>query len=132
MDMTDNELLDSFFQSARETTISDNGFTERVMNRLPDTTASHQLRRRSRLWTFFCMAVAAALLLWLTDWSLLQARWQALLPDVLVFVFTLPSHLTALLRTFVESTGLRNLLLLSVLLSGAGMSWAVGRARLYM
>ncbi|MBR1485232.1 MAG: DUF5056 domain-containing protein [Prevotella sp.] len=130
--MTDNELLDSFFQAARETTISDDGFTERVMNSLPDTTASRRLRRWSRLWTLFCIAVAAALLLWLTDWSLLQARWQALLPDVLVFVFTLPSHLMALLRTAIGGSNVWNLLLLSVMLSWAGMSWAVRRARLYM
>ena len=129
--MTDNELLDSFFQAARETTISDDGFTERVMDHLPDTTASRRLRRWSQLWTFFCIAVAAVLL-WLTDWSLLQARWQALLPDVLVFVFTLPSHLAALLRTIVGGTSLWNLLILSVMLSWAGMSWAVRRARLYM
>ena len=34
--MTDNELLDSFFQPARQQQIADNGFTERVMDSLPE------------------------------------------------------------------------------------------------
>ena len=57
MDMTDNELLEKLFAPARQMTVADNGFTDRVMERIPN----HSTRTLSRLWTVFCVAVAAAL-----------------------------------------------------------------------
>ena len=55
--MTDNELLEQLFEPARRMTVEDNGFSDRVMARLPRRTT----RTLSRLWTVFCVAVAGAL-----------------------------------------------------------------------
>ena len=55
---SDDALLEQFFSQARTQEIADNGFTERVMHRLPDR--SMQL---SRLWTLFCIGLGAVLLI---------------------------------------------------------------------
>ena len=72
MDMTDKEkiLIDDFFEGrndlaeifkqAAQQQIEDNGFTERVMQNLPDTQTS-MVRRLSRLWSLFCILVAVGL-----------------------------------------------------------------------
>ena len=51
-----DELLESFFSQARTQEIADNGFTERVMHRLPD-----RAQQLSRLWTLFCLALGIVL-----------------------------------------------------------------------
>lgn len=82
--MNDNELLESFFQSAREQQIDDNGFTERVMQRLPDSIAQHsKLQKLSWLWTTFCIVLAVLLFLKFIGW-------QTALTDLVVFIRTLP------------------------------------------
>lgn len=63
--MTDNELLEQFFEPARRMRVADNGFTERVMNRLP----RHDVRWLSRLWTVFCIVVAVVLFVVLQGWE---------------------------------------------------------------
>ena len=55
--MTDKELLEQVFGPARQMTVADNGFSDRVMEKIP----RHDAKRLSRLWTVFCIAVAAAL-----------------------------------------------------------------------
>ena len=55
--MTDNELLEKLFEPARQMTVEDNGFSDRVMERIPRCST----RTLSRLWTIFCVAVAGAL-----------------------------------------------------------------------
>jgi hypothetical protein len=57
MVMTDKELLEQLFEPARQMTVADNGFSDRVMERIP----RRSTRRLSRLWTIFCVAVAGAL-----------------------------------------------------------------------
>ena len=57
MVMTDNELIEQLFEPARRMTVADNGFSDRVMERIPKRSA----RTLSRLWTVFCVAVAGAL-----------------------------------------------------------------------
>ena len=57
MVMTDNELLEKLFEPARQMTVEDNGFSDRVMERIP----RRSTRTLSRLWTIFCVAVAGAL-----------------------------------------------------------------------
>ena len=57
MVMTDKELLDQLFEPARQMTVEDNGFSDRVMERIP----RRSTRTLSRLWTVFCVAVAGAL-----------------------------------------------------------------------
>ena len=66
MDMTDNELLEQLFQPAREMTVADNGFSDRVMERIPRRTT----RTLSRMWTVFCVAVAGALFIVFDGWQL--------------------------------------------------------------
>ena len=65
--MTDNQLLENFFQEARQTTVSDNGFTERVMQQVPD----RRMLTLSRLWTVFCVAAAALLFILLRGWEMI-------------------------------------------------------------
>ena len=55
--MTNNELLEQLFAPARQMTVADNGFSDRVMERIP----KRSTRTLSRLWTVFCVAVAGAL-----------------------------------------------------------------------
>ena len=54
-----NDLAEIFKQAAQQQ-IEDNGFTERVMQNLPDTQTS-MVRRLSRLWSLFCILVAVGL-----------------------------------------------------------------------
>jgi len=70
--MTDNELLEKFFQPARQMDIADNGFTERVMQQI----AIHDVRQKafdasrlSRLWTAFCVIVAVTLFVLMRGWE---------------------------------------------------------------
>ncbi len=65
--MTDNQLLESFFQEARQATVPDNGFTERVMQQVPD----RRMLTLSRLWTVFCVAAAALLFILLRGWEMI-------------------------------------------------------------
>ena len=66
MDMTDNELLEQLFKPMKEMQLENNGFTDRVMNRLPQ----RDTRRLSRLWTVFCIVVAVALFVALRGWEI--------------------------------------------------------------
>lgn len=63
--MTDNELLEQLFGPARQMQVADDGFTERVMRRLPDTSA----RRQGRLWAGFCVAMAAVVFVLMRGWE---------------------------------------------------------------
>jgi len=65
--MTDNQLLENFFQEARQATVPDNGFTERVMQQVPD----RRMLTLSRLWTVFCVAAAALLFILLRGWEMI-------------------------------------------------------------
>ena len=56
----DNIIIEDFFKQAAQQQIEDNGFTERVMQNLPDTQTS-MVRRLSRLWSLFCILVAVGL-----------------------------------------------------------------------
>ena len=49
----DNIMIEEFFKQAAQQQIEDNGFTERVMMNLPET-SQERVRRLSRLWTLFC------------------------------------------------------------------------------
>lgn len=131
--MNDNELLERFLAPERERVIDDNGFTLRLMQELRmREAASRRMRRMSRLWTVFCIAVAAGAVGWLVDWSSLHFSWHGLFSDMLVFAFTLLSHLSAAVGSLLSQVGLLNMLLLLLLLSASGLSWVVRRARLYM
>ncbi len=63
----DDKLLKDFFNDNRQE-IEDNGFTRRVMHRLP----SHS-RRLSQIWTTFCFTLALVLFVSLNGLQLILA-----------------------------------------------------------
>lgn len=71
--MTDNNdlLIEKFFKQAAKQQIEDNGFTDRVMERVAQTKPS--TRRMSILWTWSCVFVALALFILLGGWESLKA-----------------------------------------------------------
>lgn len=80
----DNDLLlRQFFSEAAHQKIEDNGFTERVMQRLETShkTQSSKLKVQSftRLWTAFCILVAFLLFSALHGWELLTVQLEVLL-----------------------------------------------------
>ena len=85
MDMINNDerLLQQFFSEAAGQHIADNGFTERVMQRIASehqTQTSHaRLQLFSRLWTPFCIAVFAVLFVVSRGWELLAVQFEVML-----------------------------------------------------
>ena len=67
----DNIMIEEFFKQAAQQQIEDNGFTERVMKSLPETSAE-RVRRLSRLWTIFCSVVGVVLFFLFGGWQILQ------------------------------------------------------------
>lgn len=57
-------LLQQFFSAARSEQLPDNGFTRRVVSRLP-----LRQKRLSRLWTAACIAVGAVLFTLIGGWQ---------------------------------------------------------------
>ena len=95
MVMTDNnQFLEDLFKQAAQQQIEDNGFTERVMQNLPDT-KSVMIRRLSRLWSLFCILVGAGLFFAFGGWQVLQGLFfgglRMLLGWIEVFAITAPT-----------------------------------------
>ena len=65
--MTDNELLEQFFHEARQMKVSDNGFSDMVMNRIPQS----KTLELSTLWTLFCVFIATVLFVAFDGWQLM-------------------------------------------------------------
>ena len=104
--MTDNELLEKLFQPARQTTVADNGFTERVMQQI----AAQDVRqtaldasRLSRLWTVFCVIVAVTLFV-------LMRGWEPIIYGLMMIINTPPTQ-QQLLTLFI-SVGVIGLLVI--------------------
>lgn len=99
--MTDKEniQLEKFFKHAAQQQIEDNGFTVRVMGTLEDEaygSLGHQTSKRlCRLWTVFCVIVAAALFFILNGWDVLRGSIQTffltIVTNVEVFLTTVPT-----------------------------------------
>ena len=72
--MTDKDdmRIEEFFKQAARQQIDDDGFTERVMSSLPRSRAV-QARRLSRLWTLFCILLAAVIFYFAGGIQLLEA-----------------------------------------------------------
>ena len=92
--MTDNnQILEDFFKQAAQQQIEDNGFTERVMQQLPDARTDN-VRRLSRLWSLFCILVALGLFFAFGGWQVLQSLFfgglHMLLGWLEVFAVTAP------------------------------------------
>ncbi|MGM9780202.1 MAG: DUF5056 domain-containing protein [Prevotella sp.] len=66
--MEDNKdiLLNQLFAEAAKTEIADNGFTRKVMRRLPSRAELY-----NRIWTFACVIVAIFLLTYFKAWNYL-------------------------------------------------------------
>ena len=77
----DNILIDDFFEGrndlaeifkqAAQQQIEDDGFTERVMQNLPET-KTMTVRRLSRLWSLFCILMGVGLFFAFGGWQVLQ------------------------------------------------------------
>ncbi len=105
MDMTDkdNILIDDFFEGRNDLAdifkqvaqqqIEDDGFTERVMQNLPEKAVS--VRRLSRLWSLFCILVGIGLFFAFGGWQVLQGLFygglRMLLGWLEVFAMTAPT-----------------------------------------
>ena len=92
MAMTDNDkLLEDLFKQAAQQQIEDNGFTERVMQQLPDT-KWQTARRLSRLWSLFCILVGIGLFFAFGGWQVLTGLFYGglcmLMGWIEVFVIT--------------------------------------------
>ena len=78
----DEHLLQQFFSEAAQQQIDDNGFTERVMERLATShvqRSSFNVQRVSRLWTLFCVAVFLILFVAFRGWELLAVQFEVML-----------------------------------------------------
>ena len=93
--MTDNnQFLDDLFKQAAQQQIEDNGFTERVMQNLPETN-TNTVRRLSRLWSLFCILIGVGLFFAFGGWQVLQGLFfgglRMLLGWLEVFALTEPT-----------------------------------------
>ena len=85
MDMInkDERLLQQFFSEAANQKIADDGFTERVMQRIEAEsklqTSAIRLQTLTRLWTWFCIAVFAILFVVFHGWELLAVQFEVML-----------------------------------------------------
>lgn len=93
--MTDNnQFLDDLFKQAAQQQIEDNGFTERVMQNLPEA-KTDVVRRLSRLWSLFCILIGVGLFFAFGGWQVLQGLFfgglRMLLGWLEVFALTAPT-----------------------------------------
>ena len=86
----DNLLIEYFFKQAAQQQVEDNGFTERVMARIAETKSS--TRRKTMLWTWFCVAMALALFF-------LFGGWESLKATMMVWMSTALTSLEVLITT---------------------------------
>ena len=64
-------MIEKFFNQAAQQQIEDHGFTERVMQSLPERKLL-TAHRMSQLWTLFCIVVALTLFYMFGGWHTLQ------------------------------------------------------------
>ena len=90
----DNLLIEDFFKQAAQQQIEDNGFTERVMQSLPES-QQEKAHRLSMLWTVFCVALSVVLFFAFGGLEALKASILVVLQTVLtslsVFLTTAPT-----------------------------------------
>ena len=85
----DERLLQQFFSEAANQKIEDNGFTERVMQRLPVASQRAWLSWFSKLWTMFCVAVFAILFMVFHGWELLAVQFEVMLRTMATQTFSI-------------------------------------------
>ena len=85
MDMIDKDeqLLQQFFSEAAHQKVEDDGFTERVMQRLETEgklqASAIRLHTITRLWTMFCISVFVILFVVFRGWELLAVHLEVML-----------------------------------------------------
>ena len=90
----DNIIIEDFFKQAAQQQIEDNGFTERVMQQLPESKRDI-VRKLSRLWSLFCILVGVGLFFAFGGLDLLKGLFlgglRMLLGWLEVFALTAPT-----------------------------------------
>ena len=86
MDMIeDNDrLLQQFFSEAASQQIDDNGFTERVMQRLP-----LRMNWFVRIWNTVCIVIFAVLFVAFRGWELLAVQFEVMLRTLSTHTFSI-------------------------------------------
>ena len=86
MDMIDNNdlLLQQFFSEAASQQIEDNGFTERVMQRLPS-----RMNWFVRIWNTVCIVLFAVLFVVFRGWDLLAVQLEVMLRTMSTHSFSI-------------------------------------------
>ena len=69
-----DQLLEQFFQPAKNVELEDNGFTERVIKQLPD-----RALRLSHWWTFFCVILGVVAFFVFRGWEPIMIGLMSLL-----------------------------------------------------
>ena len=80
-------LLQHFFSEAAQQQIADDGFTERVMQALPQQ-STFNIKLFNRLWTLFCMAVFVVVFVVFRGWELLAIHFMVMLRTLLAESFS--------------------------------------------
>ena len=79
----DEQLLQQFFSEAAHQKVEDDGFTERVMQRLETEgklqASAIRLHTITRLWTVFCISVFVILFVVFHGWELLAVHLEVML-----------------------------------------------------
>ena len=92
----ENKLIEDLFKQAARQQIEDNGFTERVMERVERVDQTSLVPHRlSLLWTWFCIAVSLVLFFVFNGWEMLKASlmvlYAAVRTSLEVFITTAPT-----------------------------------------
>ena len=92
----ENKLIEDLFKQAAQQQIEDNGFTEKVMERVERVDQTSLVPHRlSLLWTWFCIAVSLVLFFVFNGWEMLKASLHVLYASILtsfeVFLTTAPT-----------------------------------------
>lgn len=100
--MKDNDdlLIASFFNEYGKNDIADNGFSERVMNRLPKREWS-RLERMNIVWTSVCAVAAVALFFFADGVGLLKSFFLNFFADLVAYIVSINFSLTSLLMVLV-------------------------------
>lgn len=96
MDMNDkdNLLIQSFFESHRQTPLPDNGFSERVMRRIPQYHLP-QTVVWSRRWTALCCCLAIVTFVLLDGMDIVKGDIVRLFSCIAAYLFRLAAHPSA-------------------------------------
>ena len=92
----ENKLIEDLVKQAAQQQIEDNGFTERVMERVERVDQTSLVPHRlSQLWTWFCIVVSVVLFFVFNGWEMLKASlmvlWAAFRTSLEVFFTTAPT-----------------------------------------